>query len=653
MIILTWLGGAVAAPPNPVPANTPPRIQVIYPKEGQTIGAVDSTFILGNISPCTHRDQWQLTINGFPVPVHDSGGFIAFLPIAPGPFIFNLEARPLGYNEGDFQHRQKTPFPGTIPFTPATCAVNVLVPEPIFSYPPDTLILGPEYRPAIGDLYLTTGDRVEAWLQATPGCRAWFSIPGIVDSVPMAETDPRSQPYWGESVFGAGAVPDSLLIAGIYSGFWDLPAGVRADTLRLRYFLAPPELPALSHAALESATRISDSTTPSYRPLPDTILTDSSTWRLSINSTSFPFTVRFSDSVKVIRHGPRRGYLAIHPPEGVEALAVAQAGDWYKLKLSRTRFGWVHRETVTRLPQGIMPPSSLLRSIRTYRDSAAVRIEFPLAGKHPFRIFENNRRTLTLSLYGVTTDTDWIRYDSKDKLIDYAVWNQPEEGLYEFTIHLTKDLWGYDTYYIGNTLYLKLNRAPEHTEDLDGKTIVLDPGHSHDPGAIGPTALTEADANLGIALVLRDRLEAAGATVVLTREDTSHVDLYDRPDIAAAVEADLFISIHNNALPDGVNPLINNGTSSYYYHPHSMNLARAIHAEMTERTGLNDHGLFHGNLAVIRPTGYPAVLVECTFMLLPDQEAALKTDHFRVTVSDAIIEGIRQFLRDYADANAD
>jgi len=109
------------------------------------------------------------------------------------------------------------------------------------------------------------------------------------------------------------------------------------------------------------------------------------------------------------------------------------------------------------------------------------------------------------------------------------------------------------------------------------------------------------------------------------------------------------VSIHNNALPDGVNPFTNNGVSTYYYHPHSIELARSIQSEMIKATGLPDHGLFYGNLAVNRPTQYPAVLVECAFMMIPEQEAMLKTDRFRRKVAWAIVNGIAEFLKGYDD----
>ncbi len=123
--------------------------------------------------------------------------------------------------------------------------------------------------------------------------------------------------------------------------------------------------------------------------------------------------------------------------------------------------------------------------------------------------------------------------------------------------------------------------------------------------------------------------------------------LNDRPVIANKYHANLFVSIHNNALPDGVNPFVNNGVSTYYYHMQSIDLARDVQEHMISETGLKDYGLFYGNLAVDRPTQYPAILVECAFIILPEQEALLKTDQFRAQVARAIREGIEKYLREY------
>jgi N-acetylmuramoyl-L-alanine amidase len=61
---------------------------------------------------------------------------------------------------------------------------------------------------------------------------------------------------------------------------------------------------------------------------------------------------------------------------------------------------------------------------------------------------------------------------------------------------------------------------------------------------------------------------------------------------------------------------------------------------------LPDHGFYHGNLAVARPTQYPAVLVECAFMMIPEQEAALKTDEFRKQIAKGIVKGIKAFFKE-------
>ena len=453
-------------------ASISAQITVVYPKPGQTIGAVDSTFIFGHLPPGSDPESSALEINGHDVAVHEDGGFLAFLPIEPGEFVFQLQVT------GPNQFHD---------------SLTVMVPKPRVSLGPDSMAIVGAYRPPGGDIDLISGDRLAVSFQGTPGCRAWFSIDGVLDSVPMSERDPRTQPYWDEAVFGAGAVPDSLMIRGIYSGFIDIADSVRVDSARITYHLAPPSMK-------EVAVRLFGPDS-EYAPRFDLfsylrlVRTDSTVSRLShyvvsLNSRDYPFTVRFADSVQIVRHGPRKGYLSIFQPEGVEALAVGGEGNWYKLRLSHSQTGWVNKESVEPLARGFLPPHSYLRSIRTYNYRDRVSIQFPLAGKHPFRVVEDDARTIRIQLFGVTSDTDWIRYDFSDTLVELATWSQLEPGLYEFRLHLTRDLWGYDTYYRGTTLCLDLMRAPEKLWTIRGKRIVIDPGHSHDLGAVGPTGYT-------------------------------------------------------------------------------------------------------------------------------------------------------------------
>ncbi len=649
LVVLLKVSDAAGAPGPAHTSRDKPQIHVIYPKPNQIVTAVDSTFIFGHVSFGEDKKLDRVVVNGHTVEVHPDGGFLAFLPVTAGRFTFRLDADLIENLAG--RGGRKTSVPSVVASDAQlhlTDSVTVNIPEPLQSLPADSLIIAEEYPAPTGDAVLATGDVLEVSFYGTPGCRAWFAIPELADSVPMAETAPRLQAYWGESVFGAGMVPDSLRVKGVYSGFFEVPAEARADSVHIQYHLAPPSPVDILRRFLLRPYDTTDVRLMRFFSIGDSAVERmESSYAVTVNEPSYPFTVRFVDSVQIIRHGPLRGYFSIFQPQGVEVLAVGAMGEWYKIRLSKTQVGWVKKASVERLPEGILPPKSYLSSIRTYGDAGKLVVEFPLSGKHPYRIIEDDMRTVRVQLFGVISNTDWIRYDFADKLVHLAVWSQPEEGLYELKLQLTQDIWGYDCYYEGYTFYFQLNKSPAHVRKLRGKTVVVDPGHSKDPGAIGPTGYTEAEANLAIALALRKELQSKGARVVMTREDNSHVELYDRPMIARLNDADLFVSIHNNALPDGVNPFANNGTSSYYYHPHSIGLARCIQTEMLKATGLPDQGLYHGNLAVNRPTQYPAVLVECAFMMIPQQEAMLKTHKFREKVAKAIAKGIKNFLKEY------
>ena len=81
------------------------------------------------------------------------------------------------------------------------------------------------------------------------------------------------------------------------------------------------------------------------------------------------------------------------------------------------------------------------------------------------------------------------------------------------------------------------------------KTIVIDPGHGgKDPGAMG-NDIVEKNINLAIGLELGKVLRKAGYNVIMTRATDVYLTLQERTDIANKAEADLFVSVHVNALP--------------------------------------------------------------------------------------------------------
>jgi N-acetylmuramoyl-L-alanine amidase len=98
-----------------------------------------------------------------------------------------------------------------------------------------------------------------------------------------------------------------------------------------------------------------------------------------------------------------------------------------------------------------------------------------------------------------------------------------------------------------------------------------------------------------------------------------------------------------------VNPFTNNGTSVFYNQPRSLPLAAAIQRRLVRRLKLRDLGIGRGDLALIRATWMPAALCEGMFLILPEQEAALRSPAGQRRYAMGVLEGIRQFLQERAE----
>jgi N-acetylmuramoyl-L-alanine amidase len=134
----------------------------------------------------------------------------------------------------------------------------------------------------------------------------------------------------------------------------------------------------------------------------------------------------------------------------------------------------------------------------------------------------------------------------------------------------------------------------------------------------------------------------------MTRTTDSAVDLWPRVALAESSGAELLVSIHNNALPDGINPFTNHGTSVFYNQPRSAPLASAIQRTLVRRLGLPDLGISRADFAIVRATWMPSVLVEGMFIIMPEQEATLRSPAGARRYAQGVYEGIRDFLQDRA-----
>ncbi len=232
-------------------------------------------------------------------------------------------------------------------------------------------------------------------------------------------------------------------------------------------------------------------------------------------------------------------------------------------------------------------------------------------------------------------------------------------------------------------------------------TLVIDAGHGgHDSGAVGAWS-KEKNINLTVALAFGKLVEdnCRDVKVVYTRSTDIFVPLQRRADIANNCKADLFISVHTNALPGGriaygsetyslgmaragenlevakrENSVITlendyqrtyegfdpNKAESYVifeimqdrYMKQSVELARCIQRQY-KGAGRPDKGVHQAGFLVLRKTSMPAVLTELGFISTPAEESYLNSQRGVDELSRGIYNGFLAYRRQYDKTAAD
>ena len=179
--------------------------------------------------------------------------------------------------------------------------------------------------------------------------------------------------------------------------------------------------------------------------------------------------------------------------------------------------------------------------------------------------------------------------------------------------------------------------------------VVIDPGHGGpDPGAIGIGGLRETDVVLDICLQMARLLQARGVQVLMTRTSEVDVDLPPRVSLANSSGADLFVSVHANAL-SMARPDVN-GIETFYFEgagASARRLAAALQQQMVAISpGSPDRGVRTGRFFVIRRTVMPSALVEMGFLTGAIDSRRLADASFRRRMSLALSAGVLNALRE-------
>ena len=222
-------------------------------------------------------------------------------------------------------------------------------------------------------------------------------------------------------------------------------------------------------------------------------------------------------------------------------------------------------------------------------------------------------------------------------------------------------------------------------------TVVIDAGHGgRDPGAVGKNA-KEKDIALAIALKTGSYIEEniPDVKVIYTRKKDVFPTLMERAEIANEAEADLFISIHVNAVPrpsvrgtltlvlgqhradenfnvavrensvilleedyetryEGFDP---KSTESHImfslmqktYFKQSIEFGDFVQDQFRERAGRRDLGVREQGLLVLAQTSMPAVMVETGFITNPEEEKFLMSKYGQEIIASAIYRGFKEY----------
>lgn len=243
------------------------------------------------------------------------------------------------------------------------------------------------------------------------------------------------------------------------------------------------------------------------------------------------------------------------------------------------------------------------------------------------------------------------------------------------------------------------SRAPVKTlQDVVGTgqrklVVAIDAGHGgKDPGALGPSGVREKNITLAVARELARQVNAdPGMRAVLIRDGDHFVQLKDRYMKARAAQADLFISIHADASPNGnasgasVFVLSTRGASSQaarwladkenaadlvggvslYHKDHNLaavlldlsqsatmrasdDIANQVLGSLKNVGKAHKPSIERANFVVLRSPDVPSMLIETGFITNPDEERRLNDPGYRGRLASAITNGVRRYFADQA-----
>lgn len=359
------------------------------------------------------------------------------------------------------------------------------------------------------------------------------------------------------------------------------------------------------------------------------------------------------------------------------------------LRPAELSLSWLEEEKRLELGQLLLTPLGV--SVELTRIGPISKIVLELEEDEPYRITRRPTSYIVRFARPLLVANETLRFDdplvSRVRIEDHDV-----------EIYLTRSGVAADSYELQNPprLIIDLTAAGAAREPLlpdDSRprpapqlgrhvgTIVIDPGHGgREVGAEGPGGSLEKDLTLQIARRLERLLSQRNWRVILTRRGDELVPHDERTAIANQNNADLFLSIHLNAVPVGTAE----GAETYFlslnatddrarlsaerenagqparslesdldmilwdlaqqaYLKDSSRFAEKLQDAMAEATGVSRRGVKQAPFRVLVGAMMPAALVEVGFISNPEEETRLRTAAYQQSVALALAEAVERY----------
>ena len=333
-----------------------------------------------------------------------------------------------------------------------------------------------------------------------------------------------------------------------------------------------------------------------------------------------------------------------HLSKDTVLFADKMTNNYYRVELEPNKYGWINKKDIE--VQGIIPEKRFegieKLIFKTQKDKYLLKIV--TSQKSAYEITEKGNN-LALNLYDNRFDPLEVKVLNLSGRFRLA--NRLED---KFRLDFVNDkkLFGYSFDLIEDGYLLTIKRPPEISKNkpLKGIKVVVDPGHGGSEFGARAFGLNEKDINLQISKILRRELKKRGAKVYITRKKDKKVPLYDRVDFARGKEADILLSIHQNALPNPKDVYKKHGVGTYYYNKQSYALAEAIQKRLLTATGFQDDKVNHRSFALTRPTDQLSVLIECGYLIYKPEADKLVDKKFQKLIARAIVKGCEDCLKE-------